>query len=795
MKISLNWLSDFIKITEKDAEKIKQVITANTAEVETMENRGGDLKNVVVGQVEEVKKHPNADTLKLCTVNDGKEKLQVVCGGSNLKKGMKVAFGQIGAVVRWHGSEVMKLEKVKIRGEESFGMICASEEIGLKEMFPKKSEKEIMDISHLNVKVGTPLAKALELDDTVLDVDNHALTNRGDLFSHLGFAREFVANGLAKWKKRPTFKMPANNNPWPIEIELHPGSVKRYMGVYMTGIQVNESPEWMKKRLTAVGIRPISNIVDVTNYVMMELGIPNHTFDLNQIPGKKWTMRKGRKGEKLVTLDKTVELNEGVTTFDDGHALFDLCGIIGGENSGINQKTSKIWLHVVAYDKKVIRHGARSTGQITDSSIIYEKGIDPELPAKGLERCVELILQVCPTAKVASKVMDVKNYKKEKRVLQLTHSHLEQLVGEKIPAKDTKRILNDLGFETRKTKDGFAVTIPSWRLEDVKLEADLIEEVARIYGYDNIPIELPQTYIKPPVQSPHRALNRQIKTELAQLAFDEIYTYSFLGPELLAKCGQKQDEKTIEIANPISADISLMRQSLLPRTLETIANNLRYQDSFRLFELSKVYAKKVKSASGGGKGHEENEALIVATVNENFRELQGVMEHVGLKTVPGECKTTDSCHPGRVADLTWHGQNVGKLYEVHPRILKNFDIKPRVTVAEVDLQKIHDMKMEHRPKYQELPKFPPVVLDISIAIPKRELAEKYSKTIGKTDKTLITDVDLIDEYKGDKIDNKERALTYRVTYQAADRTLKEGEVNAIHQQVLKNLKNAGAAIR
>ena len=254
MKISLDWLGDFIDITEKDHQKIKDIVTERSAEIETMESQGDHLDNVVVGKVSSVSKHPNADSLQLCMVNDGQEDIQVVCGGSNVKEGMLCVFAKLGAVVKWHGTDVVKMEKAKIRGEESFGMICAAEEVGLEDMFPKESEKEIVDLSHLSLKAGQPLAKALGLDDVVIDVDNHAITNRSDLFSHRGFAREFVANGLGKWKKNEIPKTKAGNTPAPVEVKFEDKEAcSHYMGVHITGVEVKDSPDWMKE--TTGGLR------------------------------------------------------------------------------------------------------------------------------------------------------------------------------------------------------------------------------------------------------------------------------------------------------------------------------------------------------------------------------------------------------------------------------------------------------------------------------------------------------------------------------------------------------------
>ena len=796
MKISLNWLQSFIDITEKDNEKIKEIITARSAEVETMENIGAHLDKIVLGKVDKLIPHPNADKLTLVMVDNGQEKIKVVCGGSNLKEGMKVAFAQLGAVVKWHGTEIVKMERAKIRGEESFGMICSSPEIGLEDMFPLKEEHEIVDLSHINAPIGTPLAKVLGLDDVVLDVDNHAITNRADLFSHRGFAREFIANGLGKWRHNSRHNSPhhspnnpVNNSKLPINIEIKdPDICPSYQAVYLTGIEVKESPEWMKKHLTACGIRPISNIVDITNYVMLELGMPMHAFDLDQVKGKKWVMRKSKKGEKVITLDEQeIDLMDGVTILEDGNEIFDLCGIMGGLHSGINQKTKRILLHAPVYNPSVTRRAVRGLNTISDAAIIYEKGVDKELAKDGLARSVKLILELCPDAKVASKVIEYKDYKPENRVIKLRNKQIERLVGAIIPNKEVDKILTNLGFELKKNKDGFDVTIPSWRLGDVRMEADIIEEIARIYSYDKIPFTTPVTDISPIPINKRRNLEKQIKEELVSFGFNEICTFAFLGPELLTKCGMEVDSTSIEIANPISGDLSVMRQSLLPWTLEIVADNLRYQKKLRLFELSRTYFKK-------GEDTKEPTQLIIASVGENFRELQGVIEAVGIALKATKTGANHE-HPGRMADLMFRGKNVGKIYELHPQIAKNFDLKTNVVIAEIDIETIHEMKIDRVSKFKELPKYPAIQLDVSILIPSKELAENYFKAIKKTDKTLVKNIELVDEYSGENIEKNKRSLTYSIIYRADDRTLKEEEVSAIHQQVLVNLKSEGAVIR
>lgn len=790
MKISLNWLQDFIEITEQDHEKIKDIITANTAEVETMESQGDHLDKIVVAKVTELKKHPNADRLRVTKVYDGQETYNVVCGGSNLREDMTIAFAKIGAVISWHDGEKVEMKKTKIRGEESNGMICASHEIGLAEMFPRKKEKEIIDLTPLNLTIGQPLAKALNLNDAILDVDNHAITNRSDLFSHHGFAREFVANGLGKWKKIKEVKLPENNSPEPIEVVIEEGELcPRYMAVYMTGIEVMESPEWIKKRLIACGINPISNMVDITNYVMLELGMPLHAFDYDQLKGEKWTVRKSKQGEKMVTLDgQEHELMEDVVVIDDGHELVDLCGIMGGFSCKINEKTEKVWLHAPVFHPSLVRRAMRGLGHISDASTIYEKGVDLELAEKGLKRAMEIILECCPNAKVASKVMDLRANAKESRTIQLRKTQVDKLIGVEMEAKKVEKILSDLGFETKPTKEGHDVNIPSFRLNDVNMEADLVEEIARIYGYDNLPYLLPEKPITPIPHNHRRRREREVRNKLAGFGLSEIYTFAFLGPELLEKTGMKVSEDMIELENPISSDLSLMRTSLLPRTLDTVEQNLRYRNEVNVFELSRVY-RNVK-----GKPQEKT-ALIIAMTGDRFKEVQGMVEELGLTLLPARDKATSVQHPGRFGQIMLRGKNVGYLYELHPQILKNFDIKTRVTVAEIDFEAIHEMNIQEQPKYKAIPRYPSVNLDVSVLAGRKQLSQELVTAIKNTDKVLISDAVLIDEYVGENIPKDKRALTYSIKYQAMDRTLTDREVSQIHEQVLKKLEGKGVEIR
>lgn len=791
MKISLNWLQDFIELKETNIDAIKELITAQTAEIETIEDQKKPLENVVIGQITSIEPHPDADRLKVTTVSDGSESFQVVCGGSNLKQGMKIAFAKLGAVVKWHGTETATMKKAKIRGIESSGMICASEEIGIEDLFPKKSEKEITDLSCLSHPIGTPLSEALQLDDIIIDIDNHAITNRADLFSQKGFAREFVVHQLAEWKNKSNTSSPISipNDDLPIQVEFENANLcKAYHAICIQNIEVKESPDWIKKRLLACGIRPISNLVDITNYVMLELGMPLHAFDLDQVKGKNWKMRMSKKGEKLTTLDeKEFELPNDYVVFDDGNELFDLCGVMGGLNSGINQETKNILLHAPVYDPILVRKAMRGLGQITDAGIVYEKGVDSELAIEGLNRAIELIMELNPNAKISSRIFSYHSEKYEENEILFNPQLIDRLLGIHIPEDKSISILEDLGFKVSKTEEKWVIKIPSWRRNDCQQNADIVEEIGRVYGYDKIEPKKPLIGLKSKPKNPKRQLEKQIKNQLVSLGLSEVYHFSFYGEELCKKAGIKVKESAIQVANPISSDLAIMRTSLLPYLLETITKNSRFQNQFKLFELSKAY--EIQE----GKPVEKS-ALILGGYDVNFKEIQGVIEALELTTQPNK-EIAETHHPGRSAQLIKRGQVVGYLYELHPLIAKNFDLKKSVHIAEIDLEKIHNMNLNFKKSFQEIPKFPSINLDISLLIPKKDLAESYYKAIQKTDKKLIKSVNLIDEYTGEKIDSTKRSLTFSIEYRSDEKTLTDNEVQAVHKQVITNLSKNGGIIR
>ena len=800
MKISLNWLSDFVDINTKDIAKIKDVITESTAEIDVVEEVGKELENIVVGKIETLRTHENADSLRICDTNIGNETVQIVCGGSNLEEGQLVAVAPPGAKVRWHGEgDLITLEKAKIRGEESHGMICASNEIGLGDMYPVKDDKEILDISHIQASPGTPLAQALDLQDSVLDVDNHAITHRADLFSHKGFAKEFVANGLGSRKEeRPygeNLNIPETKLPLNIEFK-DPGMLSRYVCVMVENISIKPSSSEMQKRLLACGIRPINNIVDISNYVMYELGTPIHMFDLDSITGNNIVFRKSKEGEILTTLDGVErKLPNDAIIMEDEAGIFDLVGIMGGQNSEIRENTSRIWIQFPVCDKVLVRRAMTYMGHRTDASTIFEKGVSPVFAKESILRALDLVIESCPEAQIISHIEDIQNYEAETQVIDVYHTSIERIAGVHFEHENVVKILEDLEFSVlQQHDDRYEIQVPLYR-SDVEGEADVIEELVRIFGFNHIPASTPHGPLKIGGVPEEKKLASSVRNTLVEIGFSEVYTFSFLGEELIKKMKKIPDDSYLKIQNFLSEDISLMRQSLLPRLIETVVSNLRYQDEIQIFELSKVFSKV-------DEGVQEYSCLSGVCTGSlyDFRSLQSavdtLLKNINIDYTVEEKNENlpDHIHPGRHAQIVVNGVSIGYIGQIHPEIIQNFQEDKEMYFFDFNFEKIIEAKRP-LPIYKRLLKFPTITLDFSILIPEREYAGTFLHAIKNLDDALVYDVSIIDEYAGEHVPEGKRSITFSVTYAAEDKTLEEKEADASHKKVIRELEKLGGEVR
>ena len=792
MKISLDWLQDFIEFKEKDPQVIAKEITAHTAEVDEVEEQGAILRHCVVGKVLTLGKHPGADRLSLCDVKTDRGVKKVVCGGSNLRVGMNVAFAHVGARVRWHGTDMVTLEKAKIRGEESEGMICTAEELDLTSLFPESKEKILIDLGD-DAPAGKDLRSYLGQSDTVLHIDNHAITHRADLFSHIGFARECVAIGIAKWKKEPkmpSFKFPKTALPFAMKVE-NPKLMPRYCACLISIEGLGDTPDWMKKRLIATGSRPVNLPVDITNYVMMEVGVPLHSFDAGDIQGNV-TMRASKKGETIVTLDGVKRnLPEGALILEDDAGIFDLLGIMGGLRSSTKETTRHIYLHSASLDPVSIRRAVIATGHRTDAATVYEKGVPPVITEHGFFRTLELMMELMPGAKVASK-LESKGDNGKPKLIEIGHEKLESMLGIKISSQKVVTILESLGCAVKaksyklKAKS-YSVTPPLTRLGDIKGSHDLVEEIGRIYGYDAIEPTLPSASIAPPQRDFRLS---KFRDGLKEEKYIELLPLSLLGPGTLQK-SKLDPSKAVKIANPIGEELSLLHTSTLPGLLEHASRTIvESGDTQRTFTVAHVFEK-------GKEEHEESGMLFLQKHLKTLKEepVLQLKQHVcaALKQVGYHASVARSGsapafgHPGRTATISVQGKLVGMITELNPSILTAFGLPGRAAMATIDWSLLKSIKPE-TVVAGSVPAFPAISYDVTMPVDHRTEAKELMER-ARAGSEYIESVNIADVYgaAGSSMYN----LTLRFTYRAKDRTLTEAEVQPIHAKILQSLQAKG----
>jgi phenylalanyl-tRNA synthetase beta chain len=810
VKISLNWLQQFIQLTETDPQKICDVLTEKSAEVDGILDMGKGFEHVVTGKILEIFPHPDADRVRVTKTDVGDGTLrQIICGAKNIEVGQVVPVALPGAVLPGD----FAIEARKMRGVMSEGMLCSGKELGLTE------DAEGIMILDPNLSLGKPVADVLGLDGVVFDIDNQAITNRPDLFSHHGFAREFVALNLGKWKEiqnsefriqnkriemlnvypkesQQDFQKVIQNIPdssLPIAFDVQNGEIcPARADVVIENVVVAPSPEWMQNRLRECGIRPINNIVDISNFVMLELGMPLHTFDLETISDNKITMRESKKGEKVVTLDSvTRELPEGVIIQEDDQKVFDLAGIMGGENSEISDSTTKVLVHVPVYDPIRIRKAAMALGHRTDASTIYEKRVPNASVMPGIIRTIQLILEMCTEAKLASKIEFVEHAPSMTREISLPKKMASRIIGTQIPDEEMIRILESLGFEIHsQTENELLVNIPPHRLQDVSLAEDLAEEIARVYGFNTIAAHAPEISIRPAALTPLRRIRREVSDLLTAHGFYEALNFAFLGPELLHKCGVKPDESFVEIANPISADMSLMRQSLLPRLLEKSMENGRHQDSLSLFEIGKTFVKVSEE--------DVREATMVSGIlcGAGFLELKGVLEaifhslHLPLRLAE---LSSPSPFAAQGAQIIVGGSVIGEIAVPKKAIKKSFDLPEETAYFSFDLSEMAEFPQKHV-SVASAPKFPEIVLDISVLAEKNTYSSDVVRVVNKID-PLVVSSDLLEIYEGDDLPEGKKSITLRFIFRAPDRTLSSQEADGLKKKILEKLEKKGYPFR
>ncbi len=790
---SYDWLKEYVDLDKIDPQSFASRVSLSGPGVERLYPQGLDLDGVVIGHVLEVKPHPNADKLRIAIVDLGKSKATIVCGGSNLETDQWVAVAKVGAKVRWHGEgDLIELKPIEIRGEKSGGMICAANEIGLYDAFPHQ-DREIVDLGKalpgLKVKAGTPLAEALGLwGDTVLDIE--ITTNRPDAAGMVGLAREAATILKRKllWKASKLPKAKTISSIKVAEKKLCP----RYIGVRIDGVSIESSPWWLKRRLLSAGLRPINAVVDITNFVMLELGQPMHTFDADKLSANTLVVRSAKKGERMPALDgKTYSLEDGMLVIADADKPQAVAGVMGSETSAVTIGTTSIILEAATFDSVSVRRTARKLNLYSDSQLRFEKGLSMMAPPEAMARAVELVLELCG-GKVSG-MTDIQAHPYKAPSYSITFAKIDELIG--IPMKKTDCIdtLKRLGFIVKADAKKLTATSPWWRDHDIESGRDLVEEIARVYGYANLPAVFPPGIVP---EAPIRglALEDSAKGLAKQAGFTETYTYSFTSRETQEMAGY-DSKKMLSIANPLSADFELMRTSLLPSLLQVAMQNQERFRNQKLFEVANVYYPKGSGWKTLPDEQPEFGALILGDENA-WREAKGLVEHVfgglGVTGVTWKRLASDSFwHPGRTVQAFIGNDLVATVGELHPLLAEKYKFEGRVALVDLPLRHVFH-RANNAKRYVPIPIFPVSKRDVAIIVDNNIEVQDIIQTISTID-VLIRDVEWFDTYKGKGVPTGKKSLALHIEVGADDRTLETADVDAVMERIIEEMKNRFAA--
>lgn len=790
MLISLNWLKQYIDLDGIEINEMENALTMIGQEVEKIDIVGGNLDKVVVAHLEEVKKHPNADSLTLCKVNNGKEILQIVCGATNHKTGDKVALAQVGARLK----EDFTIKKGKIRGEESNGMLCSEDELGI------GSDKDGIIILPEDAPVGVPFKDYLGINDTVFELE--ITPNRPDCLSHIGIARELSAY-YGKELKYPETEIKneieekTSDN---VKVSIEDSNLsRRYVTRILKNVTVKESPKWLKERIEAVGLRSINNIVDVSNFILMEMNHPNHVFDLDKIEGNEIKVKSAVKGDKLVTLDEQErELEDGDIVICDSKKILALGGVMGGLDSEVTDNTKNILLEVAQFNPQNVRKTSRRLTLSSDSSYRFERGIDVEDSIKVINRLANLIQEVAG-GEILNGYVDVYPVPHENKVAELNFERLNRFVGKVIPREKVIEILRNLEIDVKDNGETLTLTAPSYR-GDLELEQDYFEEVIRMYGFDNIENILPRVDINKNSTLDTTKLTDRVKTICASVGLKEVINYSFIPKDALQKLkftGVSED-KLIDISNPITEDFVTMRPTLLYSLIKNAKDNMnRNVSNIRFFEVSRTFEKAEELAKEDIKvgiilaGENDKTLWNPKPVHYDFYDLKGIVEEIFSKlkfqsfSIKRSVQT--EFHPGRSADVFVGKEYIGSFGEIHPDVLENFGLnKKTVLVAEFNIELIK--KYINKPfVYQGIVKYPAVPRDLALVMNENILVGDVLKTIEKIDKK-VEKVELFDIYQGIGVEPGKKSVAISILLRDDSKTLEEKEINDIIDKILAKMK-------
>lgn len=807
MNTALSWIKAYVPgLTCTDQEYCDRMTLTGT-KVEGFERMDKNLEKIVVGQIEKIEKHPDADKLIVCQVNIGSEVIQIVTGAPNVKvgdkvpvvlDGGKVAGGHDGGPLPEDG---IAIKAGKLRGVPSNGMMCSIEELGSsKDMYPDAPDNGIY-IFPDSVKVGDDAIEVLGLHDTVFEYE--ITSNRVDCYSILGIAREAAAT-FDKPFVPPVVEVKEAgddvNNYIKVSIE-DTDLCTRYCARVCRNIKIGPSPEWMQRRLAASGIRPINNLVDITNYVMEEYGQPMHAYDLSTIAGGQIIVRRAKDGDEFVTLDgQTRKLDNNVLMICDAEKEIGVAGIMGGENSMITDEVKTVLFEAATFNGPNIRKSAKRLGLRTEASGIFEKGLDPANAKAAIDRACQLIVEL-GCGEVVSGTVEEGLPIKPLRVLPFEPTKYNALLGTSVTEEQMLAIFKKLEVEVRDGKDGKELVIPSFR-QDLVGRADMAEEVARFFGYDKIPTTLPKGETTTGKLSFKLRIEQKARDIAEYCGFSQGMTYSFESPKVFNKLLLDADDKAraaITIANPLGEDFSIMRTLSLNGMLTSLSTNYnRRNKNVRLYELGNIYL--AKSLPLTEQPEERMQFTLGMYGDGDFYSLKGVVEEffdcIGMKKriVYDPKAGKNFLHPGRQAKIVYEGEELGYIGEVHPTVCDNYAIGTRAYVAVIDIMNVLDFATFDR-KYEGIAKYPAVTRDISLEVPKSVLAGDIEGVIAQRGGKILESYQLFDLYEGDQIKDGYKSMAYSVTFRAKDRTLEESDVAGAMKKILNGLEQLGATLR
>lgn len=803
MLVSYKWLQDYVDLTGVSAEELGEKITKSGIEVEGVETLNEGLKGIVVGHVLECEKHPNAEKLNKTLVDIGAdEPVQIICGAPNVAKGQKVAVATVGAVLPGN----FKIKKAKLRGEASNGMICSLQELGIEAKLVAKEFSEGIFNFPEDTEVGQDALALLGRDDQILEL---GLTpNRADCLSMLGVGYE-VAAILERDVKLPEPKTASATEKAEDYIKVTVDAKEDnplYTAKVIKNVKIGPSPLWMQTRLMAAGIRPHNNVVDITNYILLEYGQPLHAFDYDLLGSKEILVRRAKQGEEITTLDDAKRtLTEDHLVITNGSVPVALAGVMGGANSEVNADTTTVLLESAYFTGPVIRKASKDHGLRSEASSRYEKGVDPARVRPAAERAAEL-MALYAGGEVLEGTATANSLTLEPAVVSVTLEKINRVIGTELTMQEVEAIFTRLQFESTVDNGTITVTVPT-RRGDITIEEDLIEEVARLFGYDNVPKTLPQGAATPGHLSPYQLKRRLVRRYLEGAGLYQAITYSLTNQEKATQFALEK-RQPVELAMPMSEDRSLLRLSIVPQLLEVLKyNTARQNDSLAVYETGAVFLK-----NDGEELPEEEEHLAAAITGlwENhqwqgeknpvdFYVIKGILEglfaKLGLADKIGfRAAEKDGMHPGRTAELTLNEEAIGFVGQVHPTVQKDMDLK-ETYVFELNLKTVLEAGTEPL-QYESIPRFPSITRDIALVVDKNKSAAELQAIIVKTGGKLLKDVYVFDLYEGERMEEGKKSIAFSLKYFDPERTLTDEDVTKTHEKVLKAVEEqAGAVLR